>query len=382
MSKGLIQIDSLITSTFKFDDAVNAYKKINDKNSIGILLNYKDLSENKIENKIDLRDSIPPKDELNISFIGAGNYASRTLIPNFKKTKSILNTIVTSEGLNGTIHGKKTGFFKTSTEFNDALKDDTDVVVIATQHNLHAKQIIAALKANKHVFVEKPLALTLAEIDAIEEQYNKSNSQLMVGYNRRFSPLVTKTKELLKSKLMPKVFVMTMNAGKIPADHWTQNLAIGGGRIIGEACHYIDLMRFLANSEIVNYHISQIGDSNYDDVTSDKSIITLHFRDGSIGTINYLANGGKVFPKERIEIFCDDAVLQLNNFKSLKGYGWNGFRSMSLLTQDKGQKGCCAGFIQSIKEGANATIPSNEIFEVARVTVNLVQKNQNLVKND
>ena len=195
----------------------------------------------------------------------------------------------------------------------------------------------------------------------------------MVGYNRRFSPLVLKMKELLNSKDAPKTFIMTINAGEIPKDHWTQDVNIGGGRIIGEACHFIDLMRFLAGSKIKTFHAINMGENNFEKFTEDKALITLIFEDGSMGSINYFANGGKAFPKERIEVFCENAVLQIDNFRKLRGFGWKGFTRMNLWSQDKGQDDCADGFMKSIRQGGECPIPLDEIFEVARASVDIAE---------
>ena len=207
-----------------------------------------------------------------------------------------------STGTSGVHYGKKYGF-SVINDHNDAIQQDTDTVVIATRHNLHSQQVIAALAAEKNVFVEKPLALSYQEIDDIETSYRRSGKLLMVGYNRRFSPQIRRVKTLLNNKPMPKTFIMTMNAGYIPSDSWVHDPELGGGRIIGEACHYIDLMRFLAGSRIINHSVICMGSSGHINSTDDKVTISLGFEDGSIGSIHYFANGGKVFPKERIEVF-------------------------------------------------------------------------------
>jgi predicted dehydrogenase len=164
-----------------------------------------------------------------------------------------------------------------------------------------------------------------------------------------------------------------MNAGHIPADHWTQDRELGGGRIIGEACHYIDLLRFLVGAPIRSFTSSSLGAAPGVDVTEDKASITLTFEDGSMGTLHYFANGGKAFPKERIEAFGGDGVLQLDNFKRLKGFGWKGFKSQRLLSQDKGQKACVAAFVEAVRSGGPTPIPYEEIMEVARVSIDVAE---------
>lgn len=373
MSRKKIDTKDLVSDTYMIDKAVEAYQCLNDNAVLGILLKYNSSHDLFSSNLVKLYEKSYISSGGNISFLGGGNYASRVLIPAFKKTNANLVTLVTSGGVNSIHHGKKNNFKNASTDENMAMTDETDAVVIATRHNLHASQVIMALKKNKHVFVEKPLALNLKDITEIEKTYNESNSILMIGFNRRFSPFVKKIKSLLENKKMPKSIIMTMNAGEIPINHWTQDAKIGGGRIIGEACHYIDLMRYLVNSKIKTYHAIKANNEDFYSA-NDIAMISLEFEDGSIGTINYLANGGKAFPKERIEIFCDNAVLQLDNFRKLKGYNWHGFNQMKSLRQKKGQSECVQSFMDSVVNGKPCPIPSDELFEVSKVTVQIVNQ--------
>jgi len=191
---------------------------------------------------------------------------------------------------------------------------------------------------------------------------------LMVGFNRRFSPHVTKLKALLDTAHEPKSFMVTVNAGRIPAEHWTQDPAVGGGRLIGEACHFIDLLRFLAGSPITEIRATGMGVRAGKATTRDTFTITLEFEDGSLGSIAYLANGSAAFPKERIEAFAAGRVLQIDNFRALKGYGWPGFGSTKSWRQDKGQNQAVARFLASVR-GGEAPIPQDEILEVARRTI-------------
>ena len=195
----------------------------------------------------------------------------------------------------------------------------------------------------------------------------------MVGFNRRFSPHIAKLKSLLDAQAEAKAFVLTVNAGAIPMDHWTQNLEIGGGRIIGEGCHFIDLLRFLAKSPIINFQAAKIGKSSGVGTTDDKVAINLMFEDGSLGTIHYLANGGKRFPKERLEVFCNNAVIQLDNFKKMRGFGWKGFNKMNLLSQDKGQFQCVKAFVDAIEKGTEGPIDFDEIYEVAEYSIKIAE---------
>ncbi|WP_234856707.1 bi-domain-containing oxidoreductase [Acinetobacter junii] len=380
MAAGTLNVEPLITQRFEFEDAPKAYDALTeDKSGLGLLLKYNSPVETRLEKRVVLRPiSIEAKNAV-VGFIGAGNYASRVLIPAFKKASSQLHTIVTSGGINGVIHGEKTGFAEASTDLDGLLNNkDINTVAIATRHNSHAYFVERVLSAGKNVFVEKPLALTVEEIEKIESAYNQNiqNNQyarVMVGFNRRFSPQVQKMKTLLDTVKEPKSFIMTMNAGAIPADHWTQDNAVGGGRIIGEACHFIDLMRFLAGSKIVSIQARRMGETDAVQILEDKASITLGFEDGSFGTIFYLANGASSFPKERVEVFTAGRVLQLDNFRKLKAFGWPGFNKMNLWRQDKGQDACAAVFVDSIRDGKEAPIPADEIFEVARVTIQVAE---------
>ena len=375
MATGEIDIKPLISAKYSIDEAVEAYDKLNNPGSLGILLEFGSSDQEVLLKKtVKLRDQINKSDlKGNVSFVGGGNYASRILIPAFVRAGASLIALVTSGGYSAVHYGKKNSFSMASTDINAALSDATDAVVIATRHDIHGYQVVHALEKGKHVFVEKPLALTRYEIDQIEALQEVSGKMVMVGYNRRFSPLVVKMRELLNSKDAPKTFIMTVNAGEIPQDHWTQDVNIGGGRIIGEACHFIDLMRFLAGSKIKTFNAIKMGENNFEKFTEDKALITLIFEDGSMGSINYFANGGKSFPKERIEVFCDNAVLQLDNFRKLRGFGWKGFTKMKLWSQDKGQDDCVEGFMKSIRQGGECPIPLDEIFEVARASVDIAE---------
>lgn len=379
LASGQLDVKSLVTHRFAFERATQAYDLLTtDKSALGIVLQYGSAPETRTQHTIALASHAPSYDAQRpvLGFIGAGNYASRMLIPAFKAAGAQFHSIVTAGGINGVIHGKKAGFAEASTDLSGMLANEAvNTVAIVTRHDTHARFVAQALAAGKHVFVEKPLAIDRAGLDEVQRVFGEARArkaaggpQIMVGFNRRFSPQVQKIKALLTAVKEPKSFIMTMNAGAIPPDHWTQDDAVGGGRIIGEACHFIDLMRFLAGSPIVSIQGRRMGDTPGVTVTEDKASITLGFADGSFGTILYLANGAASFPKERVEVFAAGRVLQLDNFRKLTGYGWPGFRKMNLWRQDKGQNACAAAFLAGIETGTPA-IPVDEIFEVARVTI-------------
>lgn len=376
LATGQLNVKPLITHRFAFEEAPAAYEQLtNDNSGLGILLTYSATAGEREVRSVPLRtdrqfDAAHPV----LGFVGAGNYASRMLIPAFKAAGAQFHTIVTSGGISGVIHGEKSGFAEASTDMVAMLSNTAiNTAVIVTRHDTHARFVAQALNAGKHVFVEKPLAIHLEELAEVQAAYEQAHCagvgpQLMVGFNRRFAPQVQKMKALLQSAKEPKSFLMTMNAGAIPASHWTQDAAVGGGRIIGEACHFIDLMRFLAGSPIVSLQARRMGDVPGMVVTEDKASITLGFADGSFGTIMYLANGAISFPKERVEVFAAGRVLQLDNFRKLRGYGWPGFAKLNLWKQDKGQNTCAEAFLRAVESGVPA-IPPEEIFEVARITI-------------
>ncbi len=382
MATGQLDVKPLITHRYLFEEAVSAYETLtNDKSALGIILQYTSNVAERTLREVTLRhdqkfDASKPV----LGFIGAGNYASRMLIPAFKAANAQLHSIATSGGVNGVVHGKKAGFTQALSDVDRMLSDNLlNTVVIATRHNSHASLVCKALQAGKHVFVEKPLAISLEELAEVETAYHTAamlgkRLHLMVGFNRRFAPQVQKMKALLAPVKEPKVFVMTMNAGAIPANHWTQDHSVGGGRIIGEACHFIDLMRHLAGCEIVSLDARRMGETPYLAVTEDNASITLGFADGSLGTIHYLANGASNFPKERIEVFTAGRILQLDNFRKLKGFSWPGFKKMNLWRQDKGQRTCAAAFLSAIEQGSVSPIPIEEIFEVTRVTIEVATR--------
>ena len=386
ISNNLINLKPLISERIEFEDAPQIYENLStDKTKLGIILDYKKEKDVDLKRIVNIDSSNNIKINENkpvLGFIGAGNYASRTLIPLFKRLDTNLNTIVTSGGVNSTIQGKKFGFINASTDIDSILNNKLiDTAVVATRHDSNALYTKKLLLAGKNVFVEKPLAINLNELNALKKLYLELNKeekkpQLMVGFNRRFAPHINKMKSLINNINEPKSIIMTMNAGYIPSNHWTHDNLLGGGRIIGEACHYIDLMRFLVGRKIISFNAEKMGKNKSINLTEDKTFIILNFEDGSHGVIIYLANGSNKFPKERIEIFTAGKILQLENFKKLRGFGWKGFNKLNLWKQDKGQINCISSFIDSIQSGL-PLIPIDELFETSQITIevaNLLRK--------
>jgi predicted dehydrogenase len=387
MADGRLDLAPLVTHRFELSRAEEAYRLIAaGGNSLGILLRYPGAAEQSDASlrvgSVRLAEGAPrsarPHDAVVLGVIGSGNYAAQVLIPAFKSTPAVLKTVVSAKGVSGVHAGKKYGFEEAGTEAESVLTDpDVNTVVVATRHDSHARYACDALRAHKHVFVEKPLAITRRGLEDIQTTYDEVNAcgaaapLLMVGFNRRFAPHVQRMKSLLSAVREPRTLVMTVNAGALPSDHWTQDSEIGGGRIIGEVCHFIDLQRFLVGAPIVSAQASAQGDPGQG-AGAEQVTITLRFSDGSMGTVHYLANGHKSFPKERVEVFCAGRILQLDNYRSLRGYGWPGFGKMSLWRQNKGQEACAAAFVEAIRSGTPAPIPFEELVEVTRTTFDIV----------
>ncbi|MGD8885860.1 MAG: bi-domain-containing oxidoreductase, partial [Gammaproteobacteria bacterium] len=374
---------SLISHRFQFDNAQEAYELVgSDQPSLGIVLNYKtatDLPDAELTKRTltIAKNFARESSDATVSFIGAGNYASQVLIPAFKNTGANLRSVVSAGGVSAVTAARKNGFSEVTTEAGEVFADnDVNTVVVATRHDSHADLVCRALSAGKHVFVEKPLALTQDELQTITDTYtplgiDQPAPLLMVGFNRRFAPHVQKIKSLISHVKEPKTFVMTVNAGAIPADHWTQDPKIGGGRIIGEGCHFIDLLRYLAAQPINNIQAMVMRNPADGCINDDKVTFSLQFEDGSFGTVHYLANGHKSFPKERLEVFCAGRILQLDNFRRLTGYGWPGFKNQKLWRQDKGNNACAVAFINAINEGQPSPIPFNELVEVTKASIEI-----------
>jgi predicted dehydrogenase/threonine dehydrogenase-like Zn-dependent dehydrogenase len=378
MAAGKLDVRPLITHRVAIAEAPSAYASLtSDSSALGVLLEYPSEQEKPdavMRTRHVAMTAGSRTGSASLALIGSGNYATAVLIPAFKAAGARLRTVCSRAGVSGVHAARKFGFESATTDAGEAMTDpEVSAVAIATRHDTHARLACEALAAGKHVFVEKPLAITHAELDAIETAAAAAPDRIvMVGFNRRFAPHAVKMKSLVEQVAGPRTFVVTVNAGAIPSTHWTQDASTGGGRIVGEACHFIDLLRFLAGSRIVRA-TSTAPSSGSGAGPADNALITLHFEDGSMGTIAYLSTGHKSFPKERVEVFAGGRVLQLDNFRRLRGFGWPGFSSMRLWRQDKGQKACAAAFVAAAASNGTAPIPFGELMEVSRVTVTVAE---------
>jgi predicted dehydrogenase/threonine dehydrogenase-like Zn-dependent dehydrogenase len=373
LAEGRLDVAPLVSHRFDIADAERAYAVVGGgEPSLGIVLRYPAEADTASRDARTVALPVAAGAALpgmpGVSVIGAGNYAGAVLIPAFKAAGARLARIASAGGASSVHLGRKFGFAEATTDTSALLADSgAHAVIVSTRHDSHADYVMRALAAGKHVFVEKPLALTLDELARIEAAARAAPTQvLMVGFNRRFAPQVVRIKQLLAGMVGQKALVMTVNAGSIPASHWTQDPAVGGGRLVGEGCHFIDLLRHLVGASIESFHATRMGAA-----TPDTATVTLRFADGSLGTLHYLANGSKAFPKERLEVFGGGRVLQLDNFRRLVGYGWPGFRPMNLWRQDKGQTACAAAFVQAVARGAPSPIPLDELIEVSRISIQI-----------
>jgi len=369
MADGRLNVEPLITHRFPFERALDAYKLLeSDEFYLGILLEYPGnrTDAELLQRQVVLqpREASQPAAGATVGFIGAGGYATKILIPAFKKAGARLVSIASNGGLSAANAGRKFGSEEATTDVDTILANPAiDTVAIATRHDSHAALVCRALRAGKHIFVEKPLALNLEQIAEVEETWRSLPQPplLMVGFNRRFAPQVSRMRQLLKGVKGPKALVYTVNAGSIPHDHWTQDPESGGGRIVGEACHFIDLLRFLVGCPARDVQTTR--------QSADTVSITINYEDGSIGTVHYFASGHKSFPKERLEVFAGGRILVLDNFRKLTGFGWPGFKSMRLWQQNKGAVETAAAFVAAIRAGTSSPIPFDELLEVSRTTL-------------
>lgn len=383
LSAKSVDIAPLISHRFPIAGSPQAYDTLmTDKGALGLLLEYDTKPEHAKEltrRALPLQQPADKPQGLVVGAIGAGNYASRILLPAFKNAGARFKTIATSQGVTGTHHGRKLGFEINTTDSDIIFKDpDVSAVVIGTPHNSHARFVCQALDAGKSVFVEKPLALTHEELEHIDSAYRNAldrneNPKVMVGFNRRFAPLMQRMKRALVRTNEPMSLIYTCNAGAIPPDHWTQDPRLGGGRIIGEACHFIDIARFLIGSPIISVDAKAMRAPEGARDCRDTATITLGFENGSLATVHYFANGHRAIPKERVETFQAGRVMVMDNFRSLRAYGFSGLRNHRSLRQDKGQNACCQSFVAALENGGTMPIPYEELLNVSKATIDAAE---------
>ena len=371
ISKGQLDVKRLITETVALKDYLQIYGDMNKANTIASILTYNKNSILSHQVALKTTQQFKPK-KGTLAIIGAGNFTKMTMMPILKKLQTPIKYMVSNSGVSGTHLAKKYQIPNSSTNFEEVLEDnDVNAVIITTRHHLHAPMVLQALKKNKHIFVEKPLALNEEELNTIVEKYQEANSSISVGFNRRFAPFIQNIKKELAENKTPISVNINVNAGFIPPEVWVHDSTIGGGRIIGEGCHFIDLISYLVNSEVVEVCSNALG--NNPSENSDNVSILLKYKNGSQGTVNYWANGNKAYSKERIEVFAQGKNMIMDNYKSLQGFGTKTFTRKSSLRLDKGHLEQFKLYNEFLQQGGMPLIPFEELVNSTLASIKAVE---------
>ena len=367
IASGRLDVKSLITTQVTLENYQQIYSDMNANGQVASIMTYPE--DSVPENTITVTAGTSFEKGSGIGIIGAGNFTGATLIPSIKGLGNEIKYIASAGGLSAANLAKKAKSAQATTDYKQILNDDkVGLVIITTRHNLHAQMILESLKSGKHVFVEKPLCLNNNELEEIIQAQKDSGKTVSVGFNRRFAPLAEKLKSLVGNG--SSNIVMNMNAGFIPPDVWLHDMEIGGGRIIGEACHFIDLCAYLSDSKVTAVCANSMG-TDYKE-NSDNVSILLKFENGSNGVINYFANGAKSYSKERIEVYQQGKTFVLDNWRKLSGYGIKGF-SKAKSNQDKGHKNQFAKLFRSFKDGGEELIPFDSIVNTTQASFAAVE---------
>jgi predicted dehydrogenase/threonine dehydrogenase-like Zn-dependent dehydrogenase len=370
ISSSKLNVSSLITERVELQNYKEIYNNMGGS-SIASILEYDTTTTYSPETTVKVIERNFAGSKGVIGIIGAGNFTKMTMLPALKNTGAGFKYVASAGGVTAIALARKFGFSHSTTDYRQIVADpEVDLVLITTRHNLHATMVIETLKSGKHVFVEKPLAITQTQLNDVLSLYNTGQNgvqlkSVSVGFNRRFSPHIQKVKELIGNSDMPINMIATMNAGFIPPEIWVHDLSVGGGRIIGEACHFIDLMIYINGSKVLSVNMSALG--NNPSEKTDNAIITLKFENGSQGVVNYFANGSKAYAKERIEVYAQGKTLIVDNFRKTEGFGFKRFSSIKTKL-DKGHKRQFELLVRSVKEGGPPLIPFDEIVNTTQAS--------------
>lgn len=372
LASSQLNVMPLITDSVPFAEYDRIYGDMRASSRIASLLTYPEQVD--LKPTIQLRDVLYKPGAATVGIIGAGNFTGAVLLPALKAAGANLKIIASAGGLNATLLAKKYAILQSTSDYRQILSDPTiDLCVITTRHNTHARLTVEALRAGKHVFVEKPLAIYDHELRPIIEAQQESGQMVMVGFNRRFSPYVQKMKVLLAGNepdRIPMNVIITVNAGFIPANSWVHDRTVGGGRILGEACHFVDLIAFLTGSRVMHVCMNAMGHRPTE--TSDSASLLLYYENGSTGVINYFSNGSKAYAKERVEVYSQERTLVLDNFRQLTGYGFKGFSEMS-GRQNKGHAEQMKRLLGQLRTGGKPLIPFADIINTTQTTLAALQ---------
>jgi len=374
---GSLIVNDLITERVPLESFNKIYGDLESKKSIASILEYPRLeNEEKSSNSITLKESTFKVQKGVVGLIGAGNFTNMTVLPSLKGSGANIKIIASSGGLSGTQLARKHDISQSTTDYKEILSDEeVDTVIITTRHGSHAKLVIESLNAGKNTFVEKPLALNHDELNQIVEAYAsqqlKAKSQpLTIGFNRRFSPHLKKVKQSIGDVNGAINIVANMNAGFISKDHWVHDLASGGGRIIGEACHLMDVCVFLTGSLIDSVCMNGLGANT--DLKTDNASILLKFQNGSNAVINYFSNGSKKYSKERVEVYSQERTWVVDNYRKTEAFGVKGFKTLKTKI-NKGHKTQFHVLINRVQNGGNPLIPIDEIFNVTNASIAAIE---------
>ena len=365
-----INVERLTTHRFPIIEADRAYQLISgdlQEPNLGVVLNYDPEAE--VATKISLTTATKAEKSIGVGVIGAGGYVPAMLLPHFKSEGVEFRLIATASGISAHDVGKRFGFAYAVSSADEVLDDESvNLVLVGTRHDLHAEIARKALERNKHVFVEKPLALNDDELESVLAAAGSSTAKLMVGFNRRFSPLAQRARDFFAGRDTPLSILYRVNAGRIPKEHWTQNAEEGGGRIVGEVCHFVDLMQFLTAASPVSVFAESVSAKSSKIVDADSVFITVRFADGSNGSIAYLSEGDKALAKERVEIFGAGRVFVLDDFRRASLYKDGREEQITLKAQDKGQQAQVRAVCASVLGGGTAPISLDELAATSRTT--------------
>ena len=378
LAEGKLDLKSLITHRFPIDRSLSAYELITGKtgeSSLGVLITYPERADESqclelVEKGI--APAVGGEQSVAIGLLGAGSFAMSTLLPAIKRVSGVkLAGVCANNGAHSRHAAEKFGFRYCVTDEEQILNDsDVNAVVIATRHHLHAAQVLSALSAGKHVFCEKPLCLSEEELSAIVRAHSGSSRLLMVGFNRRFAPMAARMKSFLKDIHEPLAMHYRVNAGYIDPDNWVNDPEQGGGRVLGEVCHFVDFLSFIAGCAPTQVYARSLANSGQ--YSGDNLVVSMDFANGSQGTITYVANGDKCFSKERVEIFGGGAVMVLEDFRRLELVR-HGRKQVvrSRFRQDKGHRAEWEAFAAAIQAGGEAPIPFDQIVSSTLATLRI-----------
>ena len=371
-----INPSNLTTHEFSIENAMGAYKlvsKVNKENVVGVIIKY-DIKK-KIQNKIQInKQPILNSQKINLGVIGTGNFAKSILLPSMSNTKGFnFYAVSSNKGISAKAIAEK---YNSSVVYDNPIKlindKNINALVISTRHDTHAEYVIESLKLNKHVFVEKPLAINNSQLQKIKDVFKKTKGTLSVGYNRRYSDQIRDLKKYFKNRTQPMAIMYRINAGSISENSvasWVHDKAIGGGRIIGEACHFVDVLQFLCETNPISLDVTKIGNSRFDDTVS----FTIGFEDGSIGTIHYWSNGSPLHSKERIEVFCQEKIGILDNFKNLQLINKDKINNKKYFSSDKGFKNESEFFLEVCRGNAHP-VDAEVLFSNSDLTFKVIEK--------